>query len=509
MTRPMKGTLLPVLLVCVLPLSAQQQLWTVRHANTGDQGGFGDVGLGLALRHDSLLVGRSFNHYAALDLLRTDGTTLWSFSQPDTVLFEGGSCFLGDGALLAYQCVISGGQGLRILGLNLDGPVLDWSHAFHGYEVEHVTPPVGGGLSSNAWVVAAGERNDSAFIQVMGCERTAGVAMAQSILMPHPVQELHASFIPGHGLLVDAMVQHPGAFTTVPWEALIDTSDLGVAWSTYLTDTTGFLVNAPAITRPWAQDTLLTAITTWSGQLRLSYRSVISGQLLTDNIDTLAITPTLGDLMVKDHAAYIATSNRFLFRYDALLQPQWGDTSYIYAYYPGMRTLPVSDGVVLVNGRKDGSTIGQDIEVTRFEGADGTSSVHFLFNDAVTDTHDILHAAAIADDTLFLLSAATYDTLNILNEHTELSLTAFLLAGSTGITGQHADVQAMRTVLTDRVQGVVPADVRDLLLFGPMGQLLARGNVQALDAAYQPASPGLYHVVRGNGTLWPVGLMHP
>ena len=472
---------------------AQPQLWTVRHDNSGDQGGFGDVGLGLSLRHDSLLVGRSFNHVPALDLLTTDGSLLWSFAQFDSALFHGGSCFLGDGALLAYQCVINGGQGLRILGLDLDGPMLDWSHAFHDFEVDHVTPPVGGGAASNVWVAAAGEHNDSTFIHVMACERTAGVAMAQSIPMPHTVHELHASFIPGHGLLVDAMVQHPDAFTTVPWEALIDTSDLSVAWSTYLTDTTGFLVNATAITKPWAQDTLLTAITTWSGQLRLSFRSVITGQLLTENIDTLAITPMLGDLLVKDHAAYIATTNRFLLRYDDALQSQWGDTSYIYSYFPGMQLFAAPDGAVLVNGRKDGSTIGQDIEVTRFNGSDGAIATHFLFNDAVTNTHDILHATAVAGDTLFVLTAATFDTLNILNEHTELSVTAFLLDGTTHVAEPSTSGPA-RAVLTDHLIGVISCTSQTLVLTDSQGRTLAQGDLVALDIVFSNAEAGQYFV---------------
>ena len=472
---------------------AQPQLWTVRHDNSGDQGGFGDVGLGLSLRHDSLLVGRSFNHVPALDLLTTDGSLLWSFAQFDSALFHGGSCFLGDGALLAYQCVINGGQGLRILGLDLDGPMLDWSHAFHDFEVDHVTPPVGGGAASNVWVAAAGEHNDSTFIHVMACERTAGVAMAQSIPMPHPVQELHASFIPGHGLLVDAMVQHPDAFATVPWEALIDTSDLSVAWSTYLTDTTGFLVNAAAITKAWAQDTLLTALTTWSGQLRLSFRSVITGQPLLENVDTLAIIPTLGDLLVKDRAVFIATTNRFMFRYDDALQPQWGDTSYIYSYYPGIQLIAAPDGAVLVNGRKDGSTIGQDIEVTRFEGSDGTVNTHFLFNDPVTDTHDILHATAVAGDTLFVLSSATFDTLNILNEHTELSVTAFLLDGTTHVAEPSTSGPA-RAVLTDHLIGVISCTSQTLVLTDSQGRTLAQGDLVALDIVFSNAEAGQYFV---------------
>jgi len=430
-----------------------------------------------------LLVGRSFNHVPALDLLTTDGSLLWSFAQFDSALFHGGSCFLGDGALLAYQCVINGGQGLRILGLDLDGPMLDWSHAFHDFEVDHVTPPVGGGSSPNAWVVAAGERNDSAFIHVMACERTAGVAMAQSIPMPHPVQELHASFIPGHGLLVDAMVQHPDAFATVPWEALIDTSDLSVAWSTYLT----------AITKAWAQDTLLTALTTWSGQLRLSFRSVITGQPLLENVDTLAIIPTLGDLLVKDRAVFIATTNRFMFRYDDALQPQWGDTSYIYSYYPGIQLIAAPDGAVLVNGRKDGSTIGQDIEVTRFEGSDGTVNTHFLFNDPVTDTHDILHATAVAGDTLFVLSSATFDTLNILNEHTELSVTAFLLDGTTHVA-EPSTSGPVRAVLTDHLIGVLSCTSQTLVLTDSQGRTLAQGDAVALDSVFSNADPGQYFV---------------
>ncbi len=482
----------------------------MRHANSGNQNGFGDVGLGLALRHDSLLAGRSYNHVPALDLLTTDGSLLWSFAQFDSALFQGGTCFLDDGALLAYQCVINGGQGLRILGLDLDGPMLDWSHAFHDFEVDHLTPPVGSGSSPNAWVVAAGERNDSAFIHVMACERTAGVAMAQSIPMPHPVQELHASFIPGHGLLVDAMVQHPDAFTTVPWEALIDTSDLSVAWSTYLTDTTGFLVNAAAITRPWTQDTLLTAITTWSGQLRLSFRSVITGQLLTENIDTLAITPTLGDLLVKDHAAYIATTNRFLFRYDDALEPQWGDTSYIYSYYPGMQLIAAPDGAVLVNGRKDGSTIGQDIEVTRFDGSVGTIATHFLFNDAVTNTHDILHAAAVAGDTLFVLSAATFDTLNILNEHTEISLTAFSTDATTHVNEAPSSFRtASRVAIADRLSEVLPPGLPGLVLIDPQGRSLAHGTPAELDGAYHLAPPGLYLVRDATDGTPILRVMHP
>ena len=359
--------------------------------------------------------------------------------------------------------------------------------------MEHATQPVGGGFSTKAWVVAAGTRNDSTFLHVMAVEQTFGVTMEQSMLMPHPVQDLHAHFIPGRGVLVDAMVQHPDAFTPVPWEALIDTNDLSVVWSTYLTDTTGFLVNATAITVPWAEDSLLTAITTWGGQLRLSFRSVSTGQPLFGNVDTLAITPVLGDLLVKDHAAYIATTNRFLLRYDAMLEPQWGDTAYIYSYYPGMRILPASDGVVVVNGRKDGSTIGQDIEVSRFDGSIGDPTSHILFNDAVTNTHDILHAAAIAGDTLFLLSAATFDTLNILNEHTELSVTAFRLDDATTVPEIPPTTYA-QAVIAERLTGILPGAPHHLVLTDHQGRMLACGDPSALDAVYRNVAKGLYFV---------------
>lgn len=44
-------------------LQAQQPLWTVRYDNPANQTGYGDVGLGLSLRHDSLLVGRGMLRY--------------------------------------------------------------------------------------------------------------------------------------------------------------------------------------------------------------------------------------------------------------------------------------------------------------------------------------------------------------------------------------------------------------------------------------------------------------
>ncbi len=479
----------------VLAAPCQQLLWSVRHGNPGNTTGFGDVGLGISLRHDSLLVGRSYNNAPALDLLRTDGSTLWSFSQPDTVQFEGGSCFLGDGALLAYRCVMNGGQGLRILDLSFEAPTPDWSFTFHDFEVDQVAGPVGAEQGSKAWLVASGQRNDSALIQVFACNRLNGVVNSTTLPTPYPVLNLHTSFMPGHGLLVDAMLMHPDAFSAVPWEVLIDTSDHSIAWSTYLTDTTGFLVNAPAITVPWAPDTLITAITTWSSQLRLAFRSTGTGQFLSGTTDTLGITPDLTDLLVADSAVLVATTNRFLMRYDAALHGEWTAASFINSYYPGMKMVPCPGGITVVNGRMDGTTIGQDVEVSRYDGSSGALVAHFLFNDPVTNTHDILHGAVASGDSLFLLSAATYDTLNILNERTELSLTAFLLDGAAQVEGQLPTSHPIpEGVVTDRLEGVLPPDMRAGVLTDMLGRVVARGNAAQLDAVYRHASAGPYLV---------------
>lgn len=508
--KQMRAYLLTALVVIATTATAQQQLWSMRHGNPNNQTGFGDVGLGLSLRHDSLLVGRSFNNVPALDLLGTDGALLWSFAQADTVLFDGGSCFLGDGALLAYRCVMNNGQGLRVIGFDLDGPVLDWSHDFHGFEVDHLSGPAQGTQDHMAWLVAAGERNDSTLLHVMACDRSAGVIDPTELMVPHPIMDLRTTFIPGRGLLVDAMLQHPNAFTAVPWEAMIDTSDLSMVWSTYLTDTTGFLVNAPAITMPWGTDTLLTAITTWSGQLRLSYRSALNGGSLLSEVDTLGITPTLGDLLVTDGAIHVATTNRFVMRYDAALNAQWIDTTFINAYYPGMHLLVAPGGIVLVNGREDGGTIGQDIEVSRFDGTDGTLTIHYLFNDAITNTHDILHASVMAGDTLFILTAATFDTLNILNERTEVSVTAFLADGITLVGALPTGTTPVRGVtLTEQLPAGFLHTDRPLVLIDAHGRVITRGDARAVDAVYRnvPAGPYFLHVLDRPDR--PVPLIHP
>ncbi|MBS1939812.1 MAG: hypothetical protein JST38_02925 [Bacteroidetes bacterium] len=179
--------------------------------------------------------------------MRTDGTVLWSFAQAGTVPFDGGSCFLGNGALLKYRNVLIGGLGLRILGLSLAGPMLDWPHDFHGFKVGQMAGPIVDHQKSLAWLVASDQNNDDALLHVVACDRSTGVVDSAPILALHTVHSLHAAFLPGHGPLVAPMLQHPDAFSAVPWEAMFDTSDLVMLWSTYLTDTSGFLMNAPAI----------------------------------------------------------------------------------------------------------------------------------------------------------------------------------------------------------------------------------------------------------------------
>ncbi len=198
-------------------------------------------------RNTSLLVCHSFNNAPAIDLMRTDGTVLWSFAQAGTVPFDGGSCFLGNGALLKYRNVLIGGLGLRILGLSLAGPMLDWPHDFHGFKVGQMAGPIVDHQKSLAWLVASDQNNDDALLHVVACDRSTGVVDSAPILALHTVHSLHAAFLPGHGPLVAPMLQHPDAFSAVPWEAMFDTSDLVMLWSTYLTDTSGFLMNAPAI----------------------------------------------------------------------------------------------------------------------------------------------------------------------------------------------------------------------------------------------------------------------
>jgi len=161
-------------------------------------------------------------------------------------------------------------------------------------------------------------------------------------------------------------------------------------------------------------------------------------------------------------------------------------------------------------GHRTAGTIGQDIEVSRFDGSDGTIATHFLFNDAVTNTHDILHATALTGETLFVLSAATFDTLNILNKHTEISLTAFSTDATTHVNEAPSSFwTASRVAIADRLSSLLPPGLPGLVLIDPQGRSLAHGTPAEMDGAYHPAPPGLYLVRDATNGTPIIRVMHP
>jgi len=477
-------------------------LWSHRFADPTFFTGYGDVGTGLDLRHDSLLVGRTYENRSATTLLNAGtGDELWTAILPDTVVQYGGIHFLSSGIMRNDRVESASTLMERARTLGLDGSG-QWSWPDNSSMVDQVCGPLLTSVGQQAYTLAYGQ--GSTMPELHGAVFDAAGNMGTWTYVPsHAWLALHALADDAGGIAVTAMVQYPSASSAVPVLARFSADNGSLLWMHALTDTTGFLVNSDAISAKWGSDTLLTAFTTWSGLVELRMHRISDGGLLWSFTDTLGLIPYLSTLCAEpgEQLIHIGTENSFVLTYDADAGRLWMDTLYTSPHYDNSVLLADGQRFVHVLATGPGLGQGQDIRIRTFDKQTGEVTGDATWNDPVSNTHDILHHALLAHDTLYVLSASTYDTLSILNERTTLTVNAYLLGGATGIpTWAIASHSTTATLAHDGISILLASTVRTWTCFDLSGRIRFRGNGVDLDEGYGTLAPGLYLFAPSDGT---------
>ena len=485
-----------------LVLDAQVTLlWSHRFPGTTIFTGFGDVGTGLDLRHDSLLVGRTYENLSTTTLLNAGtGEEIWNTFLPDTVVQQGDIHFWPYGIIRNDRVAQwSGLIGITdIMGLDGD---LQSQEADLGISVSRVCGPLITSDGQKAYSLSYGQ--GITVPELRGAIFDALNTITEWTNFPSlPWLAMHAVADDADGIVVTAMVQHPSAFSPVPQLARFDAGSGALLWKRYLTDTTGFLVNSDALSANWGNDTILTAFTTWSGLVELRMNRISDGTPLWSFTDTLGIIPSLSTLCVEpgERLVLLGTQNSFVLTYAIDEGRLWIDTLYTSPHYPGSVLLSNEDHLVHVLATGPGTGQGQDIRIRTFDKNTGHVTGDATWNDPISNTHDVLHGALLAHDTLYVLSASTFDTLNILNERTTVTVNAYLLGGTTGVAPMSLGETANTAVLAhDHIAGLLNPQVHSWTCFDLSGRYRFGASGEELDRHYRDLAPGLYLLVPSSG----------
>jgi hypothetical protein len=477
------------------PLQLQ---WQHRFPEPAVFTGFGDKGLGMDVRNDSLVVGHSLGNLSQCSLFSAEaGLMQWTQSTEDTVYHQGGRSYFGN-ALIGAERVASGnGISLRTRLYGLDGTVL-WSADGGLQQVNRMQGPLVNTAGDTAWVLAYASGNLHGF----GFDHNGSTDTWQSAV-GHPWTGFSACLNAAGHPLVTAMVDHPDAFADVPRLLLLNNGDGTVAWSTYLEDTTGFVVDAPAITVPWAGDTILSIHTTYAGKVRMRMTDGNTGQTLWNFTDSLGYTPYLVSVAVVPSlgSILVALDGGTVIAYTKDQGRIWSDSLHAVVHYPELKVLANETHVALVVPVDRHLGLGQDLLVRSLDPASGAVLGEAWVNDTV-DTHDILEGAVLNGDLLHVLSASTYDTLSILNERTTLMISTFDLSGTAQVSDLPIHGARVRGVITTGIiRSYLDPQVRTWTAFDLLGHVLARGDRDRMDAWYTSTASGMYAVLGGEVRL--------
>ncbi len=470
-------------------------LWQHRFPAPDFLTGFGDVGTGLDLRNDSLLVGHSWMNASSTTLFDAPtGQLSWSESAGDTVFHQGGRAFFGGAIVGSERVSAANGIDVRTRLQTLDGTLL-WSLGGGLSDVQFMAGPLVDAAADTACALAYagnvlhGFRYDHS-----------GAAGAWQNPQPLPWTGFNAC-LANDALLLTAMMDHPNSFSDVPRLMRLDPATGAVLWANWQCDTTAFLVNAPAITVPWQGDTVLTAFTTYTGNVELRLTSGADGSVPWSFTDPLGFTPYLASVAAvpSEGRIYLALDNGTVMAYTAAGDRLWMDTLYTAAPYKAAMVLANQNRVVGISAQHQGLPQGQDIHLRTLDPQNGAVLAQAWVNDSV-NTHDLLEDALLHEDRLYLLTAVTFDTLSILNESTTLMLSAFDLSGSTAIQVSDAPSIPIRAVITDgSIRPLMDPAVRRWMLRDVQGRLVADGNSTFVDAAYAKADAGRYILFGSDG----------
>ena len=475
-----------------------QLLWQHRFPDPAVFTGFGDEGLGMDVRNDSLLVGHSLGNLSHCSLLSAGtGLMQWSRSTEDTVYHQGGHGFFGNAMIGAERVASGNGISVRTRLYGLDGTVL-WSADGGLQQVKRMQGPLVNAAGDTAWVLAYANGNLHGF----GFDHS-GSTGAWQFPVGHPWTGFSACLNAEGHPLVTAMVDHPGAFSDVPRLLLLNNGDGSIAWSVYLEDTTGFVVDAPAVTVPWAGDTILSIHTTYAGKVRMRMTDGTTGQTLWDFTDSLGYTPYLASVAVvpAQGSILVALDGGEVIAYTKDDGRIWSDSLFAVVHYPELKILANGDHVALVVPVDRQLGQGQDLRVRSLDPASGTVLGEAWVNDTV-NTHDILEGAVLNGDLLHVLSASTYDTLSILNERTTLMVSTFDLSGTTLVPDHPVNGTLARGIVTaGSIRDYLKPQVRTWTAFDMLGHVLAHGDRERMDAWYASVAPGMYAVLGAGDRL--------
>lgn len=483
--------LLLLLLAAMATFTAQAQwlpLWQHRFPAPDFLTGFGDVGTGLDLRNDSLLVGHSWMNISTTTLMNAaTGQILWSESAGDTVFHQGGRAFFGGAIVGSERVSAANGIDVRTRLQMLDGTLL-WGLGGGLSDVQFMAGPLVDAAADTACALAYagnvlhGFRYDHS-----------GAAGAWQYPQPLPWTGFNAC-LANNALLLTAMVDHPNSFSDVPRLMRLDPATGALLWAHWLCDTTAFLMNAPAITVPWQGDTVLTAFTTYAGNVELRLTSGADGSVPWSFTDALGFTPYLASVAAVPATGriYLALDNGTVIAYAATGGRQWLDTLYTAAPYKAAMVLANQNRVVGISAQHQGLPQGQDIHLRTLDPQNGAVLAQAWVNDTV-NTHDLLENALLHQDRLYLLTAATYDTVNILDEGTTLLLNAFDLSSFSSMVEINRPTEKSRAVVTDgSILSLMDAAVSRWALFDGQGRLVADGSRVEMDATYARVPAGRY-----------------
>lgn len=480
----------------VLAAHAQVQLqWQHRFDAPNELTGFGDVGLGLDRRGDSLMVGHSWENFAQTTLFAADdGQVLWTMGTADTVYHLGGRSFFGNTIVSGERTASGNGISARSSLIGLDG-VLHWTVDAGLMNVQRLRGPLVNAAEDTAHVLAYG----SGVLHDLRVDHI-GSAGGWSYTPAHPWPGFETCLAADGSVIITAMVDLPGAFSDVPRLMRFDAAG-APTWSTWLADTTGFVVSAPARTVHWNADTLLSVHTTWQGLVQLRMTDADDGSVLWSFTDSLGLVLELASLAVVPEAQriHVGLHGGTSIAYAPGAGRLWTDSVNAQANYMEVAVLANSAHAVSIvtDDRHIGQ--GQDLHIRLLDPATGALVDTAWVNDTI-GTHDLFENALLWGDELHLLTAATFDTVSILNESTTLLLSTFNLATPTALPGPKPSASPRTAVVT---RGSIAALLAPLL--APWTALDAAGRVHAvgspadLDAWYGTAPPGTYQVLGAGG----------
>lgn len=474
----------------VLTVHAQLDLsWRHRFDPPSMLTGFGDVGLGLDRRNDSLVVGHTWENRAHTTLFNAGiGDIHWTMPSNDTVAHYGGRRYFGGGILSAQRVAGGSSLTLRSATLGLDGTSA-WSDDAGLMDVQLVRGPLVNTTDNTAIVLAYGNG-----VLHGRMYDHAGLVASWQHTSPIPWTSLDAMVIDGDDVLVTAMVDHPSAFTDVPRLMRVDGATGNASWANHLSDTTGFLVNAPAITAHWNADTLLSIHTTYSGQVVLRMTDADDGAVLWSFTDTLETIPELASMAVVpvEGTVFVALRGGNTLAYSPSGGRLWMDTLHTQAPYARAMILANADHLIHIITDRQHTDQGQDVRVRALDPTTGVLLDEAWVNDTV-NTHDLLENALLHGDVLHLLTAATFDTLSILNESTTLLLTTFDLSTTTHLPEDQATSDRTNAVIgATSLQPYMDPQCMRWTLRDTQGRVVAHGDRHQVDARYVNASGGLF-----------------